>query len=608
MIGGDATGGRARPQADHPDAPPRSVRADLMRVAGLILPAWRSWLLILACVLVTSLLGLATPFFVRQVIDLHLPQANVAGLSLAAAGMVLAPALSGLLGVWQGQRVTELAQQTVFELRTRMYEQLSLQSLRFFSSTRGGEIQSRLQSDVAAVQQVLAGLLVTQTANLLTLVVTVVAIFQIDLRLALLSVSILPLLIFPTVRVSRRSRELAARKQEQLADMSAHVQETMSVQGFLLARLAGAHGAERDRFRQKVGQVRDTHIRQQLLGRWFFMAMGSMATIGPALIYLAGGYLVIRRELTVGAVVAVVMYLGRLYGPVAVLANAHVTLMTSLASFGRIFDYLDLPPEVADPPSPLKLPSVRGQLRFDNVSARYTDDRWAVRDIDLAVEPGQMVALVGPSGAGKTTLTYLACRLLDPNIGRVCLDGHDLREFSLADLSRWVAKVSQEPTLFHASILENVAYGRPGATRADIVSACRAAQIHDAIAALPDGYDTVVGERGYRLSGGEKQRVALARVFLMDPRVLILDEATSALDAHSETAVQASMAPLVASRTTLVVAHRLSTVLRADTIVVMDRGSIVERGPHAALVAAGGLYSSLFQTQFRGAVDASGSR
>ena len=329
------------------------------------------------------------------------------------------------------------------------------------------------------------------------------------------------------------------------------------------------------------------------------MFLMTFATIGPALIYLVGGHEVIAGRLTIGTVVAFVFYLGRLYGPASALVSAHVGIMTAVALFRRIFEYLDLPVEIADPAKPMRLAAPRGELRFEGVWMGYKEGTWTLQDVTFDALPGQMVAIVGPSGSGKTTLTYVACRLYDPSRGRVTFDGVDLRDLSLEDVAHWTAKVTQETTLFNATVEENLRYGRPDATREDIERACRLAQIHDVIAALPQGYDTVVGERGYKLSGGEKQRLALARVVLRDPRLLILDEATSSLVSRSEALIQTALEPLLAGRTSLVIAHRLSTILRADQILVVDQGRIVERGTHGSLLAQGGLYAKLYDEQFR---------
>jgi ATP-binding cassette subfamily B protein len=420
-----------------------------------------------------------------------------------------------------------------------------------------------------------------------------------DWPLTLVAVGILPFFILPTRRVGQVRKRLSKETQERLAELTSYIQETLSVSGFLLTRLFGAQAYEGTRFRDKAAAVRDLQIQQSLIGRWFFMFLMMFATVGPALIYLVGGHEAIARRLTIGTVVAFVFYLSRLYGPATALVNVHVDVMSAVALFRRIFDYLDLPITIAEPASPARIASPKGDLRFEGVSMGYDPGTPTIQDITFEAKPGQMVALVGPSGAGKTTTTYVASRLYDPSSGRVTFDDVDLRDLSLGDLSRWVAHVTQEAVLFHATIEENLRYAKADATRAEIEAACRVAEIHDVIAGLPKGYDTIVGERGYKLSGGEKQRLALARVVLRDPILLILDEATSSLDSRSEALIQAALVPLLAGRTSLVIAHRLSTILRADLILVFDRGRIVERGTHAELLANGGLYAKLYDEQFR---------
>jgi ATP-binding cassette subfamily B protein len=482
-----------------------------------------------------------------------------------------------------------------------MYGKLLRQSLRFFTNIKSGEILSRIQNDVGGVQGVVSGTLVSLATNALVVVTTLVVLFRMDWRLSLIAVGVLPLFILPTRRVGQIRSRLSSQTQERLAEMTSTVQETLSVSGFLLARLFGAQAHEGSRFREKAGAVRELQIRQSMAGRWFLMWLLMFASIGPALIYLFGGYEAIAGRITVGTIVAFVTYLGRLYGPASALVNVHVDIMSAVALFRRIFEYLDLPVEVADPKNPTRLPHPRGELRFEEVWMGYEEGRWTLEDVSFEALPGNMVALVGPSGAGKTTLTYLASRLYDPGRGRVTLDGVDLRALALDDLSRYTAKVTQETTLFHASVEENLRYAKPDATLAELEHACRLAQIQDVIKNLPQGLATVVGERGYKLSGGEKQRLAIARVVLRDPRLLILDEATSSLDSSSEALIQQALEPLLEGRTSLVIAHRLSTILRADLILVMERGRIVERGTHTELLVKGGLYSRLYEQQFSGA-------
>jgi ATP-binding cassette subfamily B protein len=573
-------------------------REDVVRIGRYLLPEWKSSILILTCIVISSVLGLVPPYLMRLIIDSAIPQKNGTELNWLVAGMIVVPIASGLLGVWQNYLITVMAQGVMFDLRNEMYGKLLRQSLRFFTNTKAGEILSRIQNDVGGVQGVVSGTLVSLTTNTFTLLTTLILIFRLDWQLSLVGVGVLPFFILPTRRVGQIRQRLSKQTQERLAEVTSYIQETLSVSGFLLTRLFGAQLYEADRFRVKSAAVRDLQIQQSNLGRWFFMFIMMFATVGPALIYLFGGHEAIAGRLTIGVVVSFVFYLGRLYGPASALVNAHVEVMTGVALFRRIFEYLDLTQEIAEPENPTRVLSPRGHLRFDNVSMSYKAGVSTVEDISFEAMPGQMVALVGPSGAGKTTLTYLACRLYDPSAGAITFDGVDLRQMAISDLAHAVAKVTQETTLFNATIEENLRYGKPEATREEIERACQLAQIHDVITALPQGFETVVGERGYKLSGGEKQRLALARVVLRDPRLLILDEATSSLDSRSEALIQRALEPLLAGRTSLVIAHRLSTILRADMILVLDKGRIVERGTHPALLAAKGLYAKLYDEQF----------
>jgi ATP-binding cassette subfamily B protein len=572
------------------DAPKgvRIERGDMARIGRYLLPAWRSSVLILFCIAVTSTLGLVPPLLIRELIDHAIPGKNGRLLNELVALMIALPLLSGLIGVWQNYLVTKMGQTVMFDLRNEMYTRLLRQSLRFFTNTKSGEILSRIQNDVGGVQGVVTGTLVSLVTNSLVALSTLVVIFRIDWKLSLIATAVLPLFILPTRTVGRIRKRLSTETSERLAEMTAYIQEALSVSGYLLVRLFGAKEYEKRRFREKAGAVRDLEMRQSMAGRWFLMWILMFASIGPAFIYLVGGHEAIAGKLTIGTIVAFVTYLGRLYMPASALVNVHVDVMTAVGKFHRVFEYLDLPVEIDEPEHPVTITAPRGALRFEDVS--------------FEAAPGSMVALVGPSGAGKTSVTYLATRLYDPGRGRVTFDGVDLRELSLDDLARWTAKVTQETTLFNASIADNLRYARPEATQDELESACRSAQIHDVIAALPDGYETAVGERGYKLSGGEKQRLAIARVLLRNPRLLILDEATSSLDSRSEALIQTALEPLLGGRTSLVIAHRLSTILRADLILVMEKGRIVERGTHAELLAKGGLYSRLYDEQFRGAV------
>jgi len=577
----------------------KPTRRDFARIVRYLLPAWRPATLILFCIATVAILGLIPPLLIREVIDKAIPTGDVKLLNGLILGMIAAPLLAGLLGVWQNYLITVMGQGVMYSIRNQMYERLLRQSLRFFTQTKSGEILSRLQNDVGGVQGVVTGTLVSLATNTFVVATTLIVLFRMDVRLTLVAAAVLPLFILPTRRVGQARKRLSKETQERLAELTAAVQETLSVSGFLLARLFGAQQHERRRYAEKAGAVRDLQIRQSMVGRWFLMWILMFASIGPALIYLVGGHEAIAGRMTIGTIVAFVTFLGRLYAPVSALVNVHVEIMSAVALFRRIFEYLDLEPEIADPPDPVRLASPRGELRFENVSMSYIAGTPTVRDVSFEARPGEMVALVGPSGAGKTTITYLATRLYDPSDGRVTFDGVDLRRLALADIARWTAKVTQETTLFHATVEENLRYAKPEATLEEIERACRLAQIHDVIAGLPEGYRTPVGERGYKLSGGEKQRLAIARVLLRDPKLLILDEATSSLDSRSEALIQRALEPLIAGRTSLVIAHRLSTILRADQILVLDQGRLVERGTHDSLLAAGGLYAKLYEEQFR---------
>jgi ATP-binding cassette subfamily B protein len=590
---------------DSPGGRPQLSKGSLLRIARYFVPYKADAFWITLCILATSLLGLVPPLLVRDVIDHAIPNQDTGQLTRLIGLMLAAPAVSGLIGVLQTWLATRVGQAVMFDIRNEMYRGLLGQSLRFFTNTKAGEILARLQSDVGGIQGVVTGTLVAVVTNVLVVVTTLIIIFGINWKLSLLAVGILPLFILPTRQVGRIRKRIAKETQERIAELTGLVQETLSVSGHLMVRIFGARAHEAERFRAKNDQVRQLTLRQNLVGRWFFFFLALFASIGPALIYGYGGWLAIQGSVTVGTIVALVAYLGRLYGPVSSLLNVQVDLTTSAALFERIFAYLDLPHEIAERPDAVRLPAPRGELKFDHVSFEYGPGKRVLEDVSFEARPGELVALVGPSGSGKTTITYLASRFYDPTEGRVLLDGHDLKDLELDGLSDVIGKVTQESFLFHSTVLENLRYARPSATKEEFEAAARQAQIHDVIAALPEGYDTVVGERGYKLSGGEKQRIAIARVILKNPRILILDEATSSLDARSEALIQEALATILAGRTSLVIAHRLSTILAADRILVLDQGRIVERGTHAELVAAGGLYARLYQQQFRaGSADA----
>ena len=591
---GDGQRGRSRDEVKVRDAGV-SVPRSLTYLRPYRLPV----AVILVCLIVGALLLAVPPLLIRELIDVAIPEGNRRLLNLLVVGMVALYLVNGLITVLQNHLNTVVSQRIMFDIRNQLYEHLQGQSLRFYTARHTGEIMSRLTDDVAAIQNTVTGSLVSIAQNVFIISITLAVIFALDWKLALLSVSLLPLFIYPTRLVGRLRRDLRKETQQARAFLNTLMQETLNISGFMLMKVYNREKYEERRLRQRSQTVMDLEVRSSLVGRWFFMLMGLFSTVGPALIYWWGGRMVMSDAVTIGTIVAFVAYLTRLYGPVSSLATVYVDVQAALALFERIFEYLDTESDVKDPPRALDLSSMRGEIQFDHVSFEYVPSRRAIDDVSFRVEAGQLAALVGPSGAGKTTVTYLLPRLYDPTLGTVRMDGHDLPDLSLDSLRSGMGVVTQEPFLFHSTITENLLYSRPDATQDEMVTACRAAQLHEFIAGLPEGYDTMVGERGYRLSGGEKQRLAIARVILKDPRVLILDEATSHLDSLSESLIRAALEPLFLERTSVVIAHRLSTVLRSDVILVLDRGRLVERGTHRELLAAGGHYARVYEEQFR---------
>lgn len=611
----------------------------LRRVAGYARPYTRYVVLILVTMFVISLLSLLPPLLIRDLLDRTIPEGDVARLNLLALAMVAVPLINGLLGVAQRYASSLIGEGIIFDLRAGLYEHLQRMSLRFYTNTQVGEMMSRLNNDVIGAQRAITGTLVTIVSNLFSLTATLIIMLSLEWRLTLLGIAILPLFVLPARRVGLILRGIARESMDLNARMNALMNETLNISGALLVKIFGRHRTEVDRFRDRARGVRDIGVRQAVIGRWFFLALSLVSAVGTALVFWVGGQYVLSGVFTIGTIVAFSAYLTALYGPLMAMTNARVEFATSMVSFERVFEVLDLPIELGDAPNALQLADVEGLVRFENVCFSYTGEdgrpvgleelrrfnwgrhgtyvppkkqrsegdaepetppelRWALQNVNFEIKPGQVSALVGPSGAGKTTITYLLPRLYDPTEGQVSLDGHNLREIKLEALAQHVGMVTQETYLFHATLRENLLYAKPDATQDELELVCQSANIHDFIASLPDGYDTVVGERGYRLSGGEKQRVAIARVLLKDPKVLILDEATSHLDSQSEALIQEAMQTAMRGRTSLVIAHRLSTVMDADLILVMDQGRLVERGRHEELMAQGGLYASLYQTQF----------
>jgi len=622
----------------------------IRRIAGFFAPYRRRIAVVLVAILLTSFIGLINPILLKLLIDIAIPKRDWVLLNVFVGLMIVLPIVSGLIGVGQSYLNNVIGQSVMHDLRTALYAHLQTMPLRFFTETKTGEIQSRLANDVGGIQSVVTDTAASVTSNVAISLSTVIAMVIIDWRLTLLSLGLLPFFMYLTFRVGKVNREVRGETQKSLAEMSAVTEETLSVSGMLLSKTFGQQAAAIGRFSTLNRQLARLQVRQAMVGRWFFMIIGTIFSITPAFVYWLAGYLAIQGDPTaptIGDIVAFTTLQSRLFFPLGQLLNVQVEIQGALALFDRIFEYLEMDPEIKDAPDAVTLvpAAIRGPVAFRDVTFRYPisavpvpaaiddadadtgDDEpdglelgdvaieidesaiaslpaiamappFQLDRISFDVQPGQLVALVGPSGSGKTTTTYLVPRLYDVDAGAVEIDGHDVRSVTLASLGEVIGFVTQETYLFHDTIRKNLVYARPDATDAELEAAARAAAIHERITELPDGYDTVVGERGYKLSGGEKQRIAIARVLLKDPRILILDEATSALDTVSERLIQAALERLMEGRTTIAIAHRLSTILRADQILVYDRGRIVERGTHAELIAIGGLYARLYREQF----------
>ena len=592
-----------------------SRRSLARRVARLFRPYRALISLIVVSILVTAGLGVANPVLIKVIFDHALFPCGAAcppnpTLLWELVGfMVLIPTVSGAIGIGQTYLTNRVGQRVMQDLREALYLHLQGMSLRFFTGTRTGDIQSRLTNDVGGIQTVVTDTASTILSNVVILLSTLIAMVILSWQLTVLSLAMVPVFLVLTYRAGRARRVIAARAQESKAEISAITQETLSVSGILLTKVFGRQREEAARFSRENRRLADLAIHQEMIGRVLFAVVQIFFSSAPALVYLVAGFVILKSGpsgITPGTIVAFTTLQSRLFFPIGQMLQVSVEVQASLALFERIFDYLELPHDIVTPPGAphLSTADVSGEVVLDSVRFRYPTSEgaenpdWALDGVTLEVKPGQLAAIVGPSGAGKTTISYLVPRLYDVTEGGVLIDGHDVRSVSLESLSNVIGMVTQETYLFHDTIRRNLMYGRPDATDDEMVAAARAAFIHDRIMELPAGYDTVVGERGYRMSGGEKQRLAIARVALKAPRILILDEATSALDTRSERLVQAALRPLMATRTTIAIAHRLSTILAADVIFVLDRGRVVEQGSHSDLLALDGLYARLYHQQF----------
>jgi ATP-binding cassette subfamily B protein len=559
------------------------------RIFALFRPYRRPLATVLVLIVISAGLGMGSPFLLRAVLDHALPERDKTLLGELVAGMIGISIATGALGVGQTYLSNSVGQKVMHDLRSAVYRHLQRLSLAFFTRTRTGEVQSRIANDIGGVQTVVTSTATSITQNVTTVIAVTVAMFALDWRLAAFSLAVLPFFVWVYRSVGNRRRELSATRQSAMADISSLVQESLSVSGILLSKTMGRSEALADNFGAESRNLADLEVRSRMAGRWSMAAVQTTFAVMPALVYLFAG--LSPEAISIGTVVAFTTLQTRLLFPINSLLGVGVELTASNALFDRIFEYLDMPVEIEEGTAELRCP--RGEVRFEDVWFRYSEDVWTLRGIHLVVPPGTKTAIVGETGSGKTTLGYLTARLYDPERGTVRVDGTDIRDASFAALADAVGVVSQETYLFHATVRENLRFAKPDATDDEVEEAARVAQVHETIAALPEGYDTVVGERGFRFSGGEKQRIAIARTILRNPPVLVLDEATSALDVQTERAVELALEALAEGRTTIVIAHRLSTVRGADQIVVLDRGEIVERGTHSELLALGGRYAEM---------------
>lgn len=585
-----------RPSGRTPSAAEKAqAKSVSLRRIGSLFTEHRGPLAAVVLIIVaSSIISTASPFLLRGVIDKALPRADVRLLIWLVLGMVAVAAVTSVLGVLQTWISTGVGQRVMHRLRTDVFTHLQRQSVAFFTRTRTGEVQSRITNDIGGMESVVTSTATSIAANLTTVVATAVSMAALSWRLSLVTVVVLPPSIWLTRRVARMRRELTARRQRELADLNVTIDEGLSIGGVQLSKTMGTAPALITRFTDSSKRLIDLELRSELAGRWRMASMSVMFAAIPAVIYLAAGLPATSGGMSIGTLVAFTALQAGLFRPLLGLLNVGVSLTSSLALFARIFEYLDLPVEITEPLSPVRLDAPRGHLRLEDVTFAYAGSpSAAVAGVTLDVPAGTSLALVGETGSGKSTVAGLIARLQDPTAGRVTIDGVDIRSLPLGDLAGIVGMVSQETYLLHTTVRENLRYAKPDATDAELEDAARAAQIHDMIAALPDGYDTMVGSRGHRFSGGEKQRIAIARTLLRDPRILVLDEATSALDTETERAVQQAFDALSRGRTTVTIAHRLSTVRDADQIVVLDHGRVLESGTHTTLLSAAGRYAAL---------------
>lgn len=579
---------------------PKITKALLIRIISYFKPYWKLVFAMFVAIIATSALGIIPSILTKDIIDVALPDENLKLLILLIILIFISQIVNGLIGVGQSYLNTLVSKNIIRDLRAGMYGHLQSMSLKFFSDVKTGEVASRINNDIGGIESIFSSTFIQIIQGIFVFTTTAVTLFYTNWELAIVSMLTLPLFLAPTRKVGKARWHIASETQAKLAELTTIVTETLNVSGTMLIKLFTKEKDKCREFEKVNDEVTRLGIRETVVGRWFIMTLQTFASIGPMLIYLFGGLILIKHHtITVGGIVMFVTLVGRLYAPVNTFANIHVDIVRSMALFERIFQYMDLKSEIVEKENAIEKDRINGNIVFNNVFFNYNDKSTTLRNVNLKIEPGQMAAFVGPSGAGKTTITYLVPRLYDVTDGTISIDGVDVRDMTLNSLRSHIGMVTQDTFLFNASIRENLLFARDDATEEDIIQACKMANIHDFITSLPEGYESVVGDRGIKLSGGEKQRISIARTLLKNPTIVIFDEATSALDSNSEAFVQQAVEPLLKSRTSLVIAHRLSTIISADIIFVVENGAIVESGKHSELIQKDGVYKKLYDTQFK---------
>ena len=585
--------------ADEKAEMPKVTKIMLTRILRYFTPYWLQMVLVIGSIIASSILGLVPPILIKTIIDRALPQKDLKILTFYIVISIVITIILGLLQVAQSYLSIWISKHIVLNMKNQMYFHLQHMSLNFYSAAKPGEIITRITSDIDGIQDIFNSTVVNALSSLLVLFSTAVVLIMMNWKLAIVGMIILPTFIIPTRKVGKVRWKIATKSQEKISELNQIIQETLSISGAILTKVFTKEKCEYEKFEKTNEEVINLQIRESVVGRWFRMTLTTFISVGPMLIYFYGGYLFIKGEITIGSIIAFVALLGRLYLPVSQLSNIHIDVTRSLALFQRIFEYFDQKQEIEDRLGSTSLELIKGKIDFEKVYFSYNNQIRVLEDISFSVNPGTMVALVGSSGAGKTTITNLIPRLYEVSNGSIKIDGRDIRDVTLESLRQQIGIVMQEPYLFNDTIEENLRYGKKDASEEEIIKACQASHIHDFIMTLPDNYKTLVGNRGIKLSGGEKQRVSIARVILKNPRIIILDEATSSLDSVSEMYIQKAMVPLLKDRTSLVIAHRLSTILAADQILVIENGTVAESGNHLELIKKDGLYRKIYETQFK---------